>query len=78
MTYQQKQEELQKLFSEKFDAYEKFKKDFFFENEESEEYLMAKSEFENANNDLQVFLVLFKENNALPGDEFGNIGERCM
>ena len=78
MTYQEKQAELQKLFSEKFDAYEKFKKELSLENDESDEFLIAKSEFEKASNGLQTFLILFNENNALPNDEFGTKGERCI
>ncbi|MEP6951496.1 MAG: hypothetical protein ABI863_19555 [Ginsengibacter sp.] len=77
MTYQEKFDELQKLFSEKFDVYEKLKKQFPGGNHKSDELLAAQSEFEKANTDLQTYLILFKENNASPGDEFGTIGERC-
>lgn len=77
MTYKEKLDELQKLFSEKFDAYEKFHKELSLENKESDESSTAKSEFEKASNDFQAFLIMFKDNNALPGDEFGTVGQRC-
>ena len=77
MTYQEKFDTLQKIFSEKFDAYEKFQKKLFLGEKEPEEFLMAKSEFEKASTELQVFLIEFKENNASSNDEFGTKGERC-
>jgi hypothetical protein len=77
MTYQEKFDELQKLFSEKFDVYEKFRKKLPPDGCESDELLKAQYEFEKANTDLQAYLILFKENNALPGDEFGSKGQRC-
>ena len=77
MTYQEKFDEMQELFSEKFDAYEKLRKKLSLENNESNEFLTAKSEFEKVSNDFQSYLITFKENNALPGDEFGTMGQRC-
>ena len=77
MTYQEKFDEMQKLFLEKFDAYQKFQKELSLGNSESNEFLTAKSEFEKVSNDFQSYLITFKENNALPGDEFGTIGQRC-
>jgi hypothetical protein len=78
MTYQQKFDELQKIFSEKFDAYHGLQKKFSLGNyDESDHFLKAKGEFEQSGNDVQTFLRLFKENNAAPGDEFGAEGERC-
>lgn len=76
MTYQEKFNELQKLFSEKFDAYEKFRKEPSPDHP-SKELQLAQSEFEKASVDVQTYLILFKENNALPGDEFGTAGQRC-
>ena len=77
MTYQEKFDELQKLFSEKFDVYEKFRKELSTGDREPDELLTAQSEFEKASTDLQTYLILFKENNAAPGDEFGTTGQRC-
>ena len=45
MTYQQKRDELQKIFSEKFDAYEKAKEEAS-QDQESEKFLNSKEEFE--------------------------------
>ena len=85
MTYQEKFDELQNIFSEKFDAYKKFQKELTLGNNESDEFLIAKSEFEKAksefekaSNDFQSFLILFNENNPSPNDEFGTIGQRCL
>ena len=78
MTYQEKFDELQNIFSEKFDAYKKFQKELTLGNNESDEFLIAKSEFEKASNDFQSFLILFNENNPSPDDEFGTIGQRCL
>jgi hypothetical protein len=77
MTYQEKHDELQKLFSEKFDVYEKFQKELSSGNDESDKFLIAKSEFEKASNDYQTFLIMFKDNNAFPNEEFGTSGQRC-
>ena len=77
MTYQEKFDELQKLFSEKFDVYEKLRKKISPGDRESNELMTAQSEFEKASTDLQSYLILFKENNASPGDEFGTMGQRC-
>lgn len=77
MTYQEKFDELQRLFSEKFDAYEKFRKKLSPGSETSGELLAVKSEFEKVSADMQAYLIMFKENNASPGDEFGTIGDRC-
>lgn len=77
MTYQEKFDELQKLFSEKFDAHEKLRKKLSPGDSQSNELQSAQSEFEKANTDLQNYLILFKENNALPDDEFGATGQRC-
>ena len=77
MTYQEKFDELQKQFSEKFDAFEKFQKKLSLGNDQSDQFLIVKSEFEKASNDFQAFLIMFKENNASPGDEVGSVGERC-
>lgn len=78
MTYQEKHNELQKLFSEKFDIYEKFQRELSLGKGESVEFLMAKSEFDKGSNDFQTFLILSKENNASPNDEFGIIGQRWI
>jgi hypothetical protein len=77
MTYQQKNDELQKLFTEKFDAYETAKKEMFPKEPGLESFLNIKAEFEKVNFDYQNFLILFKGNNALPADEYGTIGQRC-
>ena len=71
MTYQQKREELQNIFSEKFDAYENFKNEVSEEEHQSGEFLRVKSEFEKVNYEFQSFLISFKGNNALPDDELG-------
>jgi len=77
MTYQQKRDELQELFSEKFDAYEKAKHEVSPEDPESENFLNSKTEFEKVNIDFQNFLISFKDNNGLPNAEYGTTGERC-
>ena len=77
MTYAEKQADIQKRFSERFDAYEKLKEEVSPGKEESVEFLKAKSEFETVNTEYQEFLILFKENKASPNDEFGTKGEQC-
>ncbi len=77
MTYQEKFDELQNLFSEKFDVYKDLQKKLCLENDESDEFLRTKSEFEKSSNELQAFLIMFRENNASPNDEFGTTGGRC-
>jgi len=77
MTYQQKRDELQNIFSEKFDAYENLKNEVPEEEHQSGEFLRVKSEFEKVNFEFQTFLISFKDNNALPDDELGTSGERC-
>ena len=77
MTYQEKFDELQTQFSEKFDAYEKLQKKLSLGSDQSDQFLRAKAEFEKASGEFQAFLSMFKENNASPGDEFGSVGERC-
>ena len=61
MTWQEKHDELQNLFSEKFDTYEKFLTEHSLGIDELDEFLLAKSEFEKASNDFQTFIILFKE-----------------
>jgi hypothetical protein len=77
MTYSEKQAELQKLFSERFDAYQKLKAENSPGKEESVEFLKAKSEFEKVNTEYQEFLILFKENTSAPNDEYGTKGDHC-
>jgi len=77
MTYQEKFEELQALFSKTFDVYEQLRKELSLDNGRSVEFLRATAEFEKVSHDFQAFLIMFKENNASPGDEFGSEGERC-
>jgi len=77
MTYQEKFDELQKSFSQRFDVYEKFQKELSLGIEGSDKFLIAKSEFEKISYDFQAFLIMFKENNAKPGDEFGTTDDRC-
>ena len=77
MTYQEKFDELQKAFSEKFDTYHKFQKKFSLRNNNANNLLIYKSEFEKASSDFQAFLITFKENNASPDDELGTMGKRC-
>ena len=78
MTYAEKQADLQKRFSERFDAYEILKKEIANGKEEPVEFLKVKSEFETVNTEYQEFLILFKENKAAPNDEFGTKGEQCL
>ena len=77
MTYQQKRDELQQLFSEKFDTYEKAKEEVSLQDQESEKFLNTKEEFEKVNTDFQNFLISFKDNNGFPDAEYGTIGQRC-
>jgi hypothetical protein len=77
MTYQEKFDELQTQFSAKFDAFEKFQKKLSLGNDQSDQFLIVKSEFEKASSEFQAFLNMFKDSNASPGDEFGSVGERC-
>ena len=77
MTYQQKRDELQQLFSQKFDAYEKAKQEVSLQDRESEKFLNSKAEFEKVSIEFQNFLISFKDNNGLPNAEYGTIGERC-
>jgi len=77
MTYQEKHDELQKLFSEKFDVYEKFRKELSSGIDEPDKFWIAKSEFEKASHDYQTFLIMFKDNNASPDGEFGTSDQRC-
>ena len=71
MTYQQKRDELQNIFSEKFDAYENFKTEVSEGEQQSGKFLRVKSEFEKVNYEFQSFLISFKDNNASPDDELG-------
>jgi hypothetical protein len=72
MNYQQKRDELQNIFSEKFDAYENFKKEVSEEEQQSAEFQRVKSEFEKVNYELQSFLISFKDNGLLPDDKIRN------
>ena len=77
MTYQQKRDDLQQLFSKKFDTYEKAKQGVSQQDLESEKFLNCKAEFEKVNIEFQNFLISFKDYSGLPNAESGTIGERC-
>ncbi len=76
MTYQEKHDALQKSFTEKFNAYEKLKDETLNEDQQSEEFLRVRSEFEKINYEYQEFLMKFKNKNASSCDEPGVQGKK--